>query len=717
MERRTCAVRIVILAITVATAQPVAAEDGYDLWLRYRRIDQTHLLEAYRAQIRGLYMPGSSSTLRAARQELGRGVEALIGRPVTELDGPTGGAIVGGTLASNAEIAALDLESALKPLNREGFLLRSLSIDGKPAIVIAANHEIGVLYGAFRLLQLLQMHRSLDHLDRAETPRLRYRVLNHWDSVNGVVSRGYAGRSLWQWEELPEKASPRYKDYGRACASVGINMTVLNGSYSGLTLLESHYLEKTAALADALRPYRVRVAIHPNFAAPLKFGATDTADPFDPAVKKWWRDKVAEIYRLIPDFGGFLVKADSEGCPGPHDYNATHADGANLLADALAPYGGVVMWRAFGVFDSDVEGYPGEKTHGLGLAARPTDLFTRIDGDFHDNVFVQAKNGPRDFQPREPVHPLLGGLEKTPVMMEVQITQEYFGHAKHLVYLAPVWKEALEFDTHARGEGSTVEKVVDGTLFGNTEMTGMAGVANTGSERNWTGHLFGQANWYAFGRLAWDPGLSSREIAEEWIHLTFSDDPAVISTISETMLGSREAAVNYMTPLGLFQLNDNRTTESQRSHYAPAPARRTGHHAADRDGIGGSWIMKGLEGQYYPPVQAVFSDPDTCPEKHLLWFHHVSWDRELSTGRTLWEELCHRYVRGVEYVKNMRQQWQSLKGVIDDERWKHVDKKLEVQIIDAETWRNECLVYFSAVSGRPIPPSILAVSLSEASDE
>jgi alpha-glucuronidase len=709
-------VLILVLVLNFVTVTPAAAEDGYDLWLRYRPIGEPDLLEAYRGQIRGLHFPGDSPTLDAARRELEQGLTGLLDCPLPEMGASAGGVLLVGTPASNPAIEGLALEKALEPLGREGFLIRTVSIDGNPAAVIAANDDIGVLYGTFRFLQLIQMHRPMSAVDLAETPKLRYRVLNHWDYLNGVVSRGYAGRSLWKWDELPEEVSPRYTDYARACASVGINASILNGVNSGAEMLRESYLRKTAAIAGAFRPYGVRVGICARFDAPIEVGNLDTADPRDARVQQWWQDKADEIYELIPDFAGFLVKADSEGAPGPHDYGVTHADGANVMADALAPHGGIVMWRAFGVFDSNVKGYPGDAATGLGLAARPTDLFTRIDGDFHDNVFVQAKLGPRDFQPREAPHPLLGGMEETPVMMEVQITQEYYGHSIHLVYVPPQWKEVLEFDTHARGEGSTVARVLEGTVFGNADMTGMAGVANAGDVRNWTGHLFGQANWYAFGKLAWDPDLSCAQIAEEWIRLTFSSDPEVLSTIKAMMLGSREAAVEYMTPLGLFQLNDNRTTEKQRSHYAPAPERRTGQHNADESGIGGSWITEGVLDQYHPGVRRVLADRDTCPEKYLLFFHHVSWDRMLSTGRTVWEELCHRYVRGVEYVKKMRRQWQSLKSVIDEERWKHVDRKLEVQIIDAETWRNECLIYFSALSGRPVPPEILAVSLSDEND-
>lgn len=698
---------VLTLLVCGLTAGARAADEGYDLWLRYRRIADRDVLSTYRDRLASLHCPGDSRTLRAARKELVRGLEGLLGQAPPRKEAVIANALVIGTPGSNPAIAEMGLAESLKPLGKEGFLIRSASYEERPVTVIAANTDLGALYGAFGFLRHLQQHKDIASIDMADRPRLRYRVLNHWDSINGIVSRGYAGRSLWKWHELPETVSDRYTDYARACASVGINMTVLNGSYAGAKLLESEYIDKTAAIAAAMRPYGVRVAIHPSFAGPMVVGGLDTANPEEPAVQKWWRDKASEFYSKIPDFGGFMVKADSEGTPGPHTYNLTHAHGANLLADAVAPHGGIVMWRAFGVFDRKNTAYPGEPTSGLGLMARPGDLFNRIDGWFKPNVFLQVKNGPRDFQPREPFHPLLAAMKKTPVMMEVQITQEYFGHSTHLVYLAPVWKEVLDTDTFAAGEGSTVRKLLDGTIHDHGDMTGIAGVANTGTDENWTGHLFAQANWYAFGRVAWNPRLTSRDVAREWIKMTFSTAPDVIETIEKMMMGSRRAAVDYMTPLGLFQLNDNRTTSTQRSHYAPQPSRRTGHHNAKADGIGGSWLAKGLLKQYPAELQARYGDPETCPEKYLLWFHHVSWDRKLSTGRTVWEELCYRYIRGVEYVRDMQEQWKSLEGKIDPEQWKHVRKKLIEQEIDAQVWRDECLIHFRMISRRPIPQEIL----------
>lgn len=701
-----CACLIFVYSLSVAL--PAVADDGYRLWLRYEPINDLAMLDSYREKLSSLHVAGNSPTLQAARQEIIQAIEAMFQNDLPITAEPQAGTLILGTPQSSPFIRSLDWNGALEEIGQEGYIIRSVKVGKGQGIAIAGNSDEALLYGAFRFLREVQMHRSLSELDIKESPRFNYRVLDHWDNINGTITRGYSGESIWEWADLPEAVSERYADYARACASIGINVSILNNVNASEQMLTSEYIKKEAAIADVLRPYGIRVGLSARFSAPMDLDGFDTSNPKDPKVQKWWEDKAAEIYREIPDFAGFLVKADSEGKPGPHDYGATHADGANLLADAVKPYGGIVMWRAFGVFDNDPPGYPGEARKNLGLTARPTDLFLRIDGMFRPNVFVQAKNGPRDFQPREAPHPLLGGMKKTPMMAEVQITQEYYGHSTHLVYLAPTWKEVLDFDTKVKEQGSTISRILDGTVYGNTKMTGIAGVANVGSDRNWTGHLFAQANWYAFGRLAWDPDLSSRDIAEEWVRMTFSHDIQVVETIGNMMMGSREAAVNYMTPLGLFQLNDNRRFHNQDSHYAPNPSSRTGQHNADQEGIGGSWLIQGTLEQYSSEVREIFGDPERCPEKHLLWFHKVNWDHKMSSGRTLWEELCYRYVSGVEYVKEMQKQWQTLKGKIDKEQWKHVNKKLAEQIVDAGIWRDECLMYFSSISGRPIPPEIIA---------
>ena len=437
-----------------------------------------------------------------------------------------------------------------------------------------------------------------------------------------------------------------------------------------------------------------------RFSAPIELGGMETADPLDPAVQRWWKEKTGEIYTLIPDFGGFLVKANSEGQPGPQNYDRSHADGANMLADALEPHGGIVMWRAF-VYSNEE---PDDRHK------QACNEFMPLDGRFRDNVLIQVKNGAIDFQPREPFHPLFGAMPQTPLMMEFQITQEYLGFSSHLVYLGTLFEECLDADTYAEGEGSTVAKVVDGSL-GDHRRSGMAGVANIGTDRNWTGHTFGQANWYAFGRLAWDHDLGAAEIADEWIRMTLSNDPEVIGPVNDMMLSSRETTVSYMTPLGLHHLM------ASGHHYGPGPWvddmpradwNPTYYHRADERGIGFDRSASGSNavGQYFPPIRDRFASPETCPEEYLLWFHHVDWDFKLDSGRTLWEALCYKYYEGAAEVKAMRRTWQSLKGKIDEERFQRVGMLLSIQEKEAVWWRNACVLYFQTFSRRPIPDSL-----------
>ncbi|MFN2596232.1 MAG: alpha-glucuronidase, partial [Pyrinomonadaceae bacterium] len=566
--------------------------------------------------------------------------------------------------------------------------------------VIASVGETGALYGAFHFLRLLQTLQPVANLDVSQKPRLQIRVLNHWDNLDGTIERGYAGRSLWDWQALPGKVDPRLRDYARADASVGINGSVLNNVNADSKSLSAEYLRKAAAIADTFRPYGVRVYLSARFSSPIELGGLKTADPLDPEVKEWWKKKADEIYKLIPDFGGFLVKANSEGQPGPRTYGRDHVDGANMLAAAVAPHKGVVIWRAF-VYDAKP---------GYDRAAAAYDQLQPFDGRFAPNVLLQVKNGPVDFQPREPFHPLFGAMPKTQVMLEVQITQEYLGQSNNLVFLAPMWREVLDSDTYAEGRGSTVSRVIDGSLFGQT-LTGMAGVANTGSDRNWTGHHFGQSNWYAFGRLAWNPDSSSRQIADEWAEMTFTHERAALKTIERVMLESREAAVDYMTPLGLHHLMWGG------HHYGPAPWENkferadwnpVTYHRADAVGIGYDRTETGSNSvsQYHPPVRARFADLRTCPEKFLLWFHHVPWDWRARSGRTLWDELALHYQRGVEWVRGARKSWDSLAGVIDPERHAEVAKKLAIQERDAAWWRDSCLLYFQTFSKRPLPPGV-----------
>ncbi len=691
---------IVILAIYLLSSVLQAnAKDGYDLWLKYSPVSES-LQKQDQKKITGFKVYGESPTLKIAGNELQTGLSAMLGIPVTGASGKIkDNIIVAGKLGSSAELKSSVLSDQLKNAGEEGYLLKAMKFKNKEIIVITANTDIGVLYGTYQFLRLVQTGANLDNLSVLSSPKIKVRILNHWDNLNGSIERGYAGQSLWTWNDLPGKVDPRYQDYARANASIGINSTVLNNVNANPQMLTPEYLKKVAVLAGIFKPYGLKVYLSVKFSSPMNIGGLETADPLVPAVREWWKKKVAEVYSIIPEFGGFLVKANSEGQPGPQNYNRTHADGANMLAEALEPFGGIVMWRAF-VYDNNV---PDDR------AKQALNEFKPLDGQFRKNVLIQVKNGAIDFQPREPFHPLFGAMPKTPLMMEFQITQEYLGQSTDLCYLAPLFKECLESDTYAKGKGSTVMKVIDGSLE-NHPLTGMSGVANTGSDRNWTGHLFGQSNWYAFGRLAWNPSLASGEIAEEWIRLTFSSDPAVVSAIKKIMLDSRENSVNYMTPLGLHHIMGNG------HHFGPGPWVSRGradwtaiyYHKADSIGIGFERSLAGSNatGQYYKPVADKFSDLRTCPEELLLWFHHVPWSYKMRSGKSLWEEINLHYSAGVEGVRTMVSEWKALQGKIDPEEFDHVTKKLEKQQQLATWWRNSCISYFQQFSKLPVPGNL-----------
>jgi alpha-glucuronidase len=674
----------VAIGATALTAV-VNGESGYDLWLRYAAVPEASRRNV-RAAASAIVVASRSPTGDVIAAELERGLSGLLGTPIPRLDRPSApGAIIAGTPATSSLIASLRWQTSLSRLGDEGYVIRSATVAGVPATVVAASGEAGVLYGVFHLLRLMQTGEPLTKLDIVERPHLSRRLLNHWDNLDGSIERGYAGSSFW-W---PEPVPSRIVDYARANASIGINGAVINSVNANAQSLTAPRLAQAAAIADLLRPYHIRVYLAANFAAPRAIGGLSTNDPQDPAVVQWWRAKADDIYARIPDFGGFVVKANSEGQPGPQDYGRTHADGANLLAAAVAPHGGVVMWRAF-VYNPDVD---------PDRVKRAYAEFVPLDGKFRANVFVQVKNGPLDFQPREPFHPLFGAMPRTPVMAELQITQEYLGQSTHLVYLAPMWKEFLDADTYATGPGSRVSAIVDGSLDGRRE-TGIAGVANTGQDVNWTGHDFGQANWYAFGRLAWDPHLSAERIADEWIRMTWSTAPTVIAAIRSMMLDSREIYVRYTMPLGLHHLIGG-------DHYAPMPEntdpRRpdwsaTYYHHADRDGVGFDRTRRGSAAvnQYRGPLAARWNDPSTTPEALLLWFHRLPWEYRMKSGRTLWNELEAAYRRGAEEARELVTRWTALRGSIDDERYGAVLARLRRQADDAAAWRDKCLKYFAA---------------------
>ena len=534
------------------------------------------------------------------------------------------------------------------------------SIEGN---TIKAKNELGLLYGAYAMLRGEK---------GASKPYWHLRILNHWDNLDGTIERGYAGRSIfWDLDGDKPKAfdAALIRAYARANASIGINGTVLNNVNASPRVLSAPYINKVKEIADILRPYGIRVYLSVNFASPMALGKLKTADPLNPRVKAWWKAKAREIYKLIPDFGGFLVKANSEGQPGPFDYNRTHADGANMLADALQPFGGIVMWRSF-VY--------GAKHKGEDRVKQAVSEFRELDGKFRPNVILQSKNGPLDFQPREPYAPIFDNMKQTQQMAELQITQEYLGQSRHLVYLAPMWREFFGFVSPER-------------------LVGIAGVANIGLDRNWCGHHFSQANWYAFGRLAWNPFLKSEEIAQEWLTQTFAKPcPQLLSM----MLRSREACVDYMMPLGLHHIF------KFDHHYGPEPDGFIAsypiewcpvyYHKADTKGIGFDRTHTGSDAtsQYREPFCSLYDDLNTCPERYLLWFHHVPWNYRMKDGNTLWEDLQMHYNRGVSEVEDFCRIWRQVKPEIDEQRWQEVDKRLQHQLENAREWRKVCLDYF-----------------------
>ncbi len=691
-----------LVVLLQCTGSGMTGNDGYRLWLKYFPVDRNPVFTSG-------WVAGESETCRIIRNELASGLSAMQKQEFTVSESPSEKAnLIAGTPETSEFIKQHLSENDIKALGRDGYLIRSVNMDSIPVMMIAANTDIGLLYGTFALLRRFQTGADPEAMEVLSAPKIDYRLLNHWDNMNGSVERGYAGRSLWKWDELPDRVDPRYTDYARANASLGINGTVLNNVNANPQFLTRKMLEKIKVLADIFRPYGLRVFLSVNFSSPIGgdfeiesnrrggIGNLKHSDPLDPEVAEWWKEKADEIYGIIPDFGGFLVKANSEGMPGPQEYNRTHADGANMLARALAPHGGIVMWRSV-VYVADVD---------ADRAKRAYLEFVPLDGQFEPNVFVQSKNGPIDFQPREPVSPIFGAMSETPMMLELQITQEYLGHSKHLVYLAPMWKEYLDFDTYAGGEGSTLASIIDGTLFHNP-MTGIAGVANIGDDRNWTGHFFGQANWYAFGRLAWDHTLTAGEIADEWIQMTFNASDSVRREISDMMMKSREACVNYMTPLGLHHIMQAGFHYGPQPGYSQAPRRdwtSVYYHRADSLGIGFDRSSRGSNAvdQYFSPWKERFDNPETCPEKYLLWFHHLPWDFQLKSRKTLWEGLCEHYYAGTDTVDQMMRTWTGLEGKVDDAVYKHVLDRLYTQQKDAAIWRDTCLEYFQQFSRRKI---------------
>jgi len=684
----------------------LSAENGSKLWLRYQSASST---KVSLAQFSSIVCLEDGDILRSGANELKMAYSEMTGKEMPTSGVPQSNSLLLGTL-HNKYIRSLNIGKELAQLGSEGFVIRRVKLNADSCTVIASAGERGVLYGAFHLLRLLQTNAYSSNINVKEQPSYKVRILNHWDNLDGSVERGYAGHSIWKWDELPATISPRYAEYARANASIGINATVLNNVNASPKMLSTENLLKVKAIAAVLRPYNIRVYLSINFSSPKELGGLSTSDPLNPDVRKWWKTKAAEVYKLIPDFGGFLVKANSEGLPGPMDYGRTHVDGANMLADALKPFSGIVMWRAF-VYE------PGDDRVKLAY-----NEFHKFDGQFRDNVIIQVKNGPVDFQPREPFSPLFGAMEKTALMPELQITQEYLGQSNHLVFLSSMWEEFLDTDTHAAGDGTTISKLTTGEIYPQ-KITAFAGVANIGDDANWCGHHFAQANWYAFGRLAWNNQLSSEQIADEWIKMTFTSpqtplpkerelrDSSLLS-IKKMMLTSHQTAVDYMMPLGLHHIF------AWTHHYGPEPwcdipgARPDWlpkyYHKADSIGLGFDRTTNGSNAvsQYASPLKEQFNDVSQCPEKYLLWFHHVPWDYRMNDGKTMWDELCYTYDKGVQSVREYQKIWDKAESFVDAQRFAEVQSKLRIQARDAVWWKDACLLYFQTFSKRPIPYDI-----------
>ncbi|MDF2158483.1 alpha-glucuronidase family glycosyl hydrolase [Algoriphagus sp. CAU 1675] len=677
-----------------------SAKDGYKLWLDYSPIKDASKASELNNLLNGVYFFGENPTYEVIRNELKQAGDGMLNMQPTFVSERLEAAnLLLGSREQMSQLLGLDTQTEILKLGEDGYWRGPLEFEGKHYYAIIGNRPVGILYGVYDWLKSIQSNTFNKGTQHSDSPKIKIRMLNHWDNLDRTVERGYAGFSIWDWHKLPGYIDPRYIEYARANASIGINAVSLTNVNANARILTTDFMKKAKVLADLFRPYGIKVYLTARFSAPMEIGGLETADPLDPEVIAFWKKKTDEMYSFIPDFGGYLVKANSEGQPGPHEYGRNHAEGANMLADALAPHRGILIWRAF-VYSHEID----EDRH-----KQANSEFEPLDGKFRENVIIQVKNGAIDFQPREPFHPLFGAVKETNLGMEFQITQEYLGQATQLVFLAPMWEEVLRSRTFRPTPNSTVAGIIDGS-DSKQNLTLMAGVSNIGTDRNWTGHLFGQANWFAFGRQAWNPYLSSKEIAEEWIKLTFGQNQEILSTIEEIMLESHEAAVNYMTPLGLHHIM------GRSHHYGPGPWVEGGradwtslyYHKADEEGIGFDRTSTGSSAlsQYASQIAARWSDPNQIPEKLLLWFHHLPWDFKLRSGRSLWDEIALHYDKGVKTARKMKSDWESLESQIDPERFVHVDQLLAIQVQEAEWWRNACLLYFQTFSKRPFPQEI-----------
>lgn len=673
-------------------------ENGYACWLRYKSCADEVRLREYASWCGGLVVAGASKVLESAERELLLGISSMIGQnPDSAV---SANYLLLGVLGRSPELdSAVDAPTAAA-LGPDGYVIRTVRRERRSFIALAGKTDKGALYAAFHLLRLMQAGERLDALDIVENPKNGLRMINQWDNMDGSIERGYAGRSIFYKDNGIVADLGRIRDYARLLASTGINAIAVNNvnvhRFETLLITEP-YLPKVAGIADVFREYGIATFLSINFASPMQIGGLPTADPLDEGVRRWWAEKAADIYRRIPDFGGFLVKADSEFRPGPFTYGRNHADGANMLAEALQPYGGLVIWRCF-VYNC-LQDWRDRTTD---RARAAYDHFVPLDGQFHDNVILQIKNGPMDFQVREPVSPLFGGMTRTNQMLELQITQEYTGQQKHLCFLVPQWKEVVEFDTCAKKEGATVADIASGKTFSRPH-GGFAAVSNIGDDMNWTGHILAQANLYGFGRLAWNPSLAAEEIAREWTIMTFGADPQVVETVCAMLLSSWAIYESYTAPLGFgWMVNPGH-------HYGPNVdgyeySKWGTYHFADCRGIGADRSKRtgtGFTGQYHAPQADRYESLEDCPDELLLFFHHVPYKHRLKSGKTVIQHIYDSHFEGAEQAVNLVNAWTALEGKVDEERYGQVLSRLKEQAEHAKEWRDVINTYFFRKSGIP----------------
>ena len=683
---------------TVSTSP--SSTSMYRCWLKYYKLENKTLLNDYKNLLKEISVCENTIIIQNAVDELKKGLAGILGiKPVVSEGSSKTAGLLMGTIAGNKELEGLVGKEKVQ-LEEEGFIIKLITEKNSKRLLVAGRTDKGLMYGIFRLLRLIQTETAIETLPRLENPINQLRMVNHWDNIDGSIERGYAGRSNFFKNNKITKNLSRISDYARLMASVGINAIAINNvnvhEFETL-LITDKYIKDVIKLNEIFKSYGIKLYLSVNFASPLSVGDLDTADPLDKKVRQWWKDKAEYIYSNIPDFGGFLVKADSEGRPGPFTYRRTHADGANMLAEALKPYDGKVIWRCF-VYNCQQDW----RDRTVDRARAAYDHFMPLDGSFAKNVMLQIKHGPMDFQVREPVSPLIGGMTNTNQVLELQITQEYTGQQKHLCYLVPMWKEILDFDTCAKGKGTTIKKIISREVF-NNNLGGFAAVTNIGDDTNWTGHQLAQANTFGYARLAWNSDLTAEEIAEEWIRLTFSNNQVMVDTIKEMLLGSWRTYENYTSPLGIgWFVNPNH-------HYGPNVDgyeydRWGTYHRADIRGIGVDRTVKngtGYTGQYHKEVAELYESFERCPEELLLFFHHVPYDHRLKSGETLIQYIYNTHFKGAEQAEELKRKWQSLEGKVEADVYTHVMKRLEGQIAHSKEWRDVVNTYFFRKTGIP----------------